>query len=874
MYPPVFPNRGDDSSGERAAYEAFASLGDDVHVFYEPRLRLRGRAPVTPDFVVVLPERGVFVFESKRWHSVIASDGRMVTVERRDGARFVATHPLEQARSALFALKERLQTRPSLCNADGPHAGRLSFPLVAGVVWLSEHGKTTEVAEALKSIEPDEVLVRADLADPVTLRAALSRMPALFAGRLTPEMVAGIADELAPPVDELERFELLRGELVSLHRQLAARAAETGDTDITQRVDESSQHLVEGCFHVALFGSFSAGKTTLVNAMVPGLGLPTDARPTTAVPVVIARSDEPHIRVRFRQREQVERLNVSLPPEERLDPSFPEAGRTVELSSTATLADYVREGQTALHVDRVELGVPSLVLRAGVRLLDLPGTDSLRTLHRVIAEACIPLADVVVFVVNAGHALGESEADILEAMRQAGRMQGFDGFVFFLNQIDTVREPEEVEAHVRRQLVEQFGFERPRIVRGCARLGELARSDVLSEDEALEMRRMMRRMARSTEPSREAAFGASGVQALRDLLEAVVARRRGTLMLQAAVDRMALALDELQVRTAFRLQQTAASREQLLQQLNEFRRRIEVADASAVVKQLDRSSVEARRKVDILLESLGDLKAELFAIADNVGPQEASAPQAQQDMAGVERRWLRALQEACGRILGDLERDLAATVTTFEYAVRRDFEAVSQKDASYRPQVRMVNQREFTALNPGDWNAADKSLLAAVATGGMMGLVKGSVFPGVGNIAGALIGATIAGLGAFGGLRVAGRKALKERIASRVEDLRRDVGAILDSQVEGCRHRAKESVERIAAELEVLERQLAAAVHSGAQTEESIALWSRAQEAVDGLGTRLSDFCENAGLSRPARAAAMAISVIPRNEHERVPLQP
>src|SRR5438552_13280351 len=84
--------------------------------------------------------------------------------------------------------------------------------------------------------------------------------------------------------DQLARFGHLRQELADLHEPFLEIARELHDAALAGRMGRSSALIASGTFNVAVFGGFSSGKTTLLNALVPGVRLPTAATPTTAVP--------------------------------------------------------------------------------------------------------------------------------------------------------------------------------------------------------------------------------------------------------------------------------------------------------------------------------------------------------------------------------------------------------------------------------------------------------------------------------------------------------------------------------------------------------------------------------------------------------------
>src|SRR5262249_45089068 len=116
------------------------------------------------------------------------------------------------------------------------------------------------------------------------------------------------------------------------------------------------------------------------------------------------------------------------------------------------LADWVTvEGHHAADVRFVEVGWPAAMLEDKVTLVDTPGVNDLNEQRAEITYDYVPRADAVIFLLDAGQALKESERAFL-ASRILERSK--DRLIFVIGKIDllTPAELEDVTGYVREHL--------------------------------------------------------------------------------------------------------------------------------------------------------------------------------------------------------------------------------------------------------------------------------------------------------------------------------------------------------------------------------------------------------------------------------------
>lgn len=223
----------------------------------------------------------------------------------------------------------------------------------------------------------------------------------------------------------LEHHKATKREIVGRFAQLAELADAVGMVTLARDIRTSRIPKIESeRFHLVVLGEFNHGKSTFVNALLGQDVLPTGITPTTASinHVVYA----PNLTARV----------VLLSGESRyLEPS--------QLQDWVTVA-----GGHANEVAYVELGFPSDVLANNVVLVDTPGVNDLNEQRAEVTYGYVPRADAVVFLLDAGQALKDSEREFLRSrVLDSAR----DRVIFVLGKMDLLSADErnDVVAYVK-----------------------------------------------------------------------------------------------------------------------------------------------------------------------------------------------------------------------------------------------------------------------------------------------------------------------------------------------------------------------------------------------------------------------------------------
>ena len=247
-------------------------------------------------------------------------------------------------------------------------------------------------------------------------------------------------------MDTKAEYQEKRREVLSSLREVAVLAEDAGAATLARKLREDRiPRLEEEKFHLVVLGEFNHGKTTFVNALLGAPVLPMGVTPTTAVIHQVVhgvRGARAHFNEKAYGQSAIgpvgeKRENVEAAP--RVVP-FDEIG------------GYVVGGNAASeNVRYLEVSYPSSLLEGGVVLVDTPGVNDLNSTRAEITYSYIPRADAVLFLLDAGQILKESERAFLANKLLA---QSRDKVLFVINKIDLLDESEREEAlnYARTQL--------------------------------------------------------------------------------------------------------------------------------------------------------------------------------------------------------------------------------------------------------------------------------------------------------------------------------------------------------------------------------------------------------------------------------------
>lgn len=220
----------------------------------------------------------------------------------------------------------------------------------------------------------------------------------------------------------LESFHAKRREVAATVAELATLGTRIGARSMAAKLEEEViKKLEQDRFHLVVVGEFNHGKTTFVNALLGRTLLPAGVTPTTAVIHHVEYADEPAAAVVLESGER----------------------RTLSLENVRSYAVSGEASHLAETVKYLEVFVPSDILKQKIVLVDTPGVNDLSLQRSDITFSYIPKSDAVLFLLDAGQPLKESERVFLQERLLA---QSKDKIIFVVTKRDIWDASEEAEA--------------------------------------------------------------------------------------------------------------------------------------------------------------------------------------------------------------------------------------------------------------------------------------------------------------------------------------------------------------------------------------------------------------------------------------------
>ncbi|TAA72272.1 dynamin family protein [Planococcus salinarum] len=293
--------------------------------------------------------------------------------------------------------------------------------------------------------------------------------------------------------------------LTRAERTASAIAPIRGFEETAEYLKRKASRLEGQEFTIALFGAFSAGKSSFSNALMGETVLPVSPNPTTATINRIRPVSEKHPHetadVRLKTVHQmtddvrnsfgVFEINIqSLEDAYRKAGQLPEAGGTEQQvhksfidafragyddfkdrlgetirTNREEFGLYVAKEERSCFVDEIDFYYDCELTRNGVTLVDTPGADSINARHTNVAFEYIRNADAILFITYYNHAFARADREFLIQLGRVKDAFEMDKMFFVVNAIDLAQnreEQESVEKYVEEEL-QKFGIRFPRL---------------------------------------------------------------------------------------------------------------------------------------------------------------------------------------------------------------------------------------------------------------------------------------------------------------------------------------------------------------------------------------------------------------------------
>jgi small GTP-binding protein len=316
-------------------------------------------------------------------------------------------------------------------------------------------------------------------------------------------------DVEGPPVEKINIQTVSKEKLVSkLFKTANELRTLNGFNQTANDLFEKASRIENQGFTVALFGAFSAGKSSFANALMGADVLPVSPNPTTAaINKILPVSEQyPHGTVRVKLKDADNLLSEvarSLKVFELQANDFQEAlahiKKIITQSSEITgnekvhfsflqafqagfghlsnslgqviktdleeFREFVANETKSCFVEWIELYYDCELTQKGITLVDTPGADSINARHTGVAFDYIKNSDAILFVTYYNHAFSKADREFLIQLGRVKETFELDKMFFIINAVDLANDEEEAQSvvsYVKSQL-NLYGIRQPNL---------------------------------------------------------------------------------------------------------------------------------------------------------------------------------------------------------------------------------------------------------------------------------------------------------------------------------------------------------------------------------------------------------------------------
>ncbi|PAV29402.1 hypothetical protein CIL05_11075 [Virgibacillus profundi] len=294
--------------------------------------------------------------------------------------------------------------------------------------------------------------------------------------------------------------------LESINKTIQTIEGLPGFQAIINDLEGKHDRLNNRTYTIALFGAFSAGKSSFANALLGERVLPVSPNPTTATvnritPVtnnfghgtvaVTLKNEDMLIKdielitkqfsppatnlegllnwIQDNQIQQNSKLNnmyqaylQAMLTGYHLNKEFIGKTRTITLDEFAA---FVTDETKACYTESIDLYYDCSITRQGITLVDTPGADSVNARHTNVAFEYIKHADAILYVTYYNHALSHADKNFLMQLGRVKEAFELDKMFFIVNAADLAKDEEELQLvtnYVQEQLI-KLGIRFPKL---------------------------------------------------------------------------------------------------------------------------------------------------------------------------------------------------------------------------------------------------------------------------------------------------------------------------------------------------------------------------------------------------------------------------
>lgn len=246
--------------------------------------------------------------------------------------------------------------------------------------------------------------------------------------------------------EDLSKFREQRERLGGMLSEASHIVQELNMASAGENLAKLSKKVNDDTFKIQVVGTFSNGKSTVINALLGEEVLPAYALPTTAVINEVKYGETKEAILHFRNplpeklpaslsakaMEHMRKFNMkNIPP---LHIEYCD----IENYVVIPMGEDPKEMLLESPYEKVELFWPLPMLKEGVEIIDSPGLNESETRAHVTMEY-LTKADAILFVLAADKLCAQDEMDFIENNL---KLNGFSDPFFVVNRFDLIKEKE------------------------------------------------------------------------------------------------------------------------------------------------------------------------------------------------------------------------------------------------------------------------------------------------------------------------------------------------------------------------------------------------------------------------------------------------
>lgn len=243
----------------------------------------------------------------------------------------------------------------------------------------------------------------------------------------TVEGYENISHKLENITNAIDKISLLIGDYqeteMELHNGKKIKAG-LGIISESKNLQQRSKDLKHGIFNVLVLGTFSNGKSTLLNAMLGSRKLPMDNCPATAIITMLVYGEEENVKLYYSNNQEPKYISF-----EEFDKQY-----VLDLEDQETLnkTHYINRFK---DIEFAEIECNYNLCKGGVRLIDSPGIGE-QIMRTKLTTEFLQQSHAVIFIFDATHPLRQEEREFIEANFKQGNNN--ENIFFVVNKIDLV----------------------------------------------------------------------------------------------------------------------------------------------------------------------------------------------------------------------------------------------------------------------------------------------------------------------------------------------------------------------------------------------------------------------------------------------------